>query len=46
MGYIKDLVVDGKSVPAHDFWPSQLITKENIDSAEVKSYGIWSAEVK
>jgi len=46
MGYIKDLVVDGKSVPAHDFWPSQLITKDNIDSAEVKSYGIWSAEVK
>lgn len=46
MDYIKDLVVDGKSVPAHDFWPSQLITKDNIDSAEVKDYGIWSAEVK
>ena len=46
MGYIKDLVVDGKKVPAHDFWPSQLITKDNIDSAEVKTYGIWSAEVK
>lgn len=46
MGYIKDLLVDGKSVPAHDYWPSQLITKDNIDSAEVKQYGIWSAEVK
>jgi len=46
MSYIKDLVVDGKSVPAHDFWPSQLITKENIDSQQVKDYGIWSAEVK
>jgi len=46
MGYIKDLVVDGKKVPAHDYWPSQLITKDNIDSAEVKTYGIWSAEVK
>jgi ribose transport system substrate-binding protein len=46
MGYIKDLVVDGKPVPAHDFWPSQLITKDNIDSPEVKTYGIWSAEVK
>lgn len=46
MGYIKDLVVDGKTVPEHDFWPSQLITKDNIDSAEVKTYGIWSAEVK
>lgn len=46
MGYIKDLLVDGKTVPAHDFWPSQLITKDNIDSDQVKSYGIWSAEVK
>ncbi|MDQ2756348.1 MAG: sugar ABC transporter substrate-binding protein [Actinomycetota bacterium] len=46
MSYVKDLVVDGKSVPQHDFWPSQLITKENIDSAVVKQYGIWSAEVK
>lgn len=46
MGYIKDLMVDGKPVPQHDFWPSQLITKDNIDSAEVKAYGIWSAEVK
>lgn len=46
MSYIKDLLVDGKTVPAHDFWPSQLITKANIDSAQVKAYGIWSAEVK
>lgn len=46
MGYIKDLMVDGKTVPAHDFWPSQLITKDNIDSDQVKTYGIWSAEVK
>ncbi|MGN6243740.1 MAG: sugar ABC transporter substrate-binding protein [Intrasporangium sp.] len=46
MSYIKDLMVDGKSVPAHDYWPSQLITKDNIDSQEVKDYGIWSAEVK
>ncbi len=46
MGYVKDSVVDGKTVPEHDFWPSQLITKDNIDSAEVKTYGIWSAEVK
>ena len=46
MGYIKDLVVDGKSVPAHDYWPSQLITKDNIDSQEVKDYGVWSSEVK
>ncbi len=46
MGYIKDLMVDGKAVPAHAFWPSQLITKANIDSVQVKAYGIWSAEVK
>ncbi|MFG1924646.1 sugar ABC transporter substrate-binding protein [Cryptosporangium sp. NPDC048952] len=46
MGYIKTLIVDGKSVPAHSYWPSIMITKQNIDSAEVKSYGIWSAEVQ
>ena len=46
MGYVKDLVVDGKKVPAHDYWPSQVITKDNLDSAEVKSYGLWSTEVQ
>lgn len=46
IGYVKDLVVDGKKVPAHAFWPSQVITKANIDSAEVKQYGLWSSEVQ
>jgi ribose transport system substrate-binding protein len=46
MGFIKDLLVDGKKVPAHDYWPTILITKDNIDSPEVQKYGLWSAEVK
>jgi len=46
MGFVKDLMVDGKKVPAHDYWPTILIDQKNIDSAEVKTYGIWSAEVK
>jgi ABC-type sugar transport system, periplasmic component len=46
MNYIKGLMVDGKKPPAHDYWPSLLINKDNIDSAEVKDYGIWSAEVQ
>jgi ribose transport system substrate-binding protein len=40
-----DLVADmaaGKSVEKNVEWPSQLITKDNIDSAEVKSYGVWA----
>lgn len=35
----------GKKVGGQIDWPSQLITKENIDSDEVKSYGIWADEV-
>lgn len=46
MNYIKQLVVDGKPVPAHEFWPSMLIDKQNIDSPQVKAYGVWSAEVQ
>jgi ribose transport system substrate-binding protein len=46
MSYIKTLVVDGKSVPEHDYWPSILINQQNIDSQEVKDYGVWSAEVQ
>ncbi|MFL6052594.1 MAG: sugar ABC transporter substrate-binding protein [Actinoallomurus sp.] len=46
MDYVKGLMVDGKKPPAHDYWPSILINKDNIDSDAVKQYGIWSAEVK
>ncbi len=44
--FVKQLVVDGQSVPAHFFWPSKLIDKANIDSPQVKAYGLWSQEVK
>jgi ribose transport system substrate-binding protein len=46
LGFVKDLMVDGKKVPAHDYWPTILITKDNIESKEVQDYGLWSAEVK
>jgi ribose transport system substrate-binding protein len=36
---------DKSKIPAHQFWPHILLTKENIDSAEVKSYGLWADEV-
>lgn len=45
LGYVNDLLVLGKEVPAKDFWPTILIDAENIDSAEVQEYGLWSAEV-
>lgn len=46
LGFVKDLMVDGKKVPAHDYWPTILIDQKNIDSEAVKKYGLWSAEVK
>jgi len=46
LGFVKQLMVDGKQVPAHDFWPSILINKANIDSPAVQQYGLWSQEVK
>ncbi|GAB2878816.1 ribose ABC transporter substrate-binding protein RbsB [Paraburkholderia jirisanensis] len=34
-----------KEVPANYAWPTLLIDKANIDSDEVKKYGLWSLEV-
>jgi ABC-type sugar transport system substrate-binding protein len=42
--YIAELVAGGPSKKLID-WPAQVITKENIDSAEVKEYGIWADEL-
>ena len=36
---------DKSKIPAHEFWPHILITKDNIDSPEVKSYGLWGEAV-
>ncbi|HTK12095.1 MAG TPA: substrate-binding domain-containing protein [Ktedonobacteraceae bacterium] len=36
--------LSGKSVPAHVFYPSQLITADNITSTQVKNYGLWGDE--
>ncbi|MDQ0468147.1 sugar ABC transporter substrate-binding protein [Labrys wisconsinensis] len=36
---------DKSTIPAHQFWPHILLTKDNIDSAEVKAYGLWADEV-
>lgn len=36
---------DKSKIPAHEFWPHILLTKENIDSDEVKKYGLWADEV-
>jgi ribose transport system substrate-binding protein len=36
---------DKTSIPKHEFWPHILLTKENIDSDEVKNYGLWAEEV-
>ena len=36
---------DKSKIPAHEFWPHILITKETIDSPEVKAYGLWGEQV-
>jgi ribose transport system substrate-binding protein len=36
---------DKSKIPAHQFWPHILLTKANIDSDEVKKYGLWAEEV-
>jgi ribose transport system substrate-binding protein len=36
---------DKSKIPAHQFWPHILLTKDNIDSAEVKAYGLWADDV-
>lgn len=36
-------VSKGGKVEARVYYPNMLITKENIDSAEVKEYGLWGA---
>ncbi len=33
---------DKGSIPAHQFWPHILLTKDSIDSAAAKSYGLWA----
>lgn len=33
---------DKSSIPAHQYWPHILLTKDNIDSAAAKSYGLWA----
>ena len=32
-------------IPQHQYWPHILLTKDNIDSAAVKAYGLWGDEV-
>jgi ribose transport system substrate-binding protein len=36
---------DKARIPAHEFWPHILITKDNIGSPEVKAYGLWGEAV-
>ncbi len=36
---------DKSAIPPHAFWPHILITKADIESPEVKSYGLWGESV-
>jgi ribose transport system substrate-binding protein len=44
MDYV-DTMSKGKKISNNIVWPYQAITKANIDSADVKKYGVWANEV-
>jgi ribose transport system substrate-binding protein len=43
--YVEKYLNGDKSIPAHQFWPHLLITKDNIDGPEAKKYGLWGDEM-
>ena len=45
VAYVERYLHGDKSIPAHEFWPHMLITKQTIDGQQVKEYGLWSEEV-
>ena len=36
---------DASKIPAHEFWPHILITKDSIEGPDVKAYGLWGEAV-
>lgn len=44
--FIYQKVVLGKDVPATYYWPTIMLTKDDLDSPQVKEYGLWAEEVK
>ena len=46
MKFIDQQLNEDKTPPKQFFYPTITIDKENIDSQEVKDYGVWSSEVK
>ena len=45
VAYVEQYLHGDKNIPRHQYWPHMLITKANIDSPEVKAYGLWGDEV-
>lgn len=45
VAYVEQYLHGDKKIPAHQYWPHLLLTKNNIDSAQAKTYGLWGDEV-
>jgi ribose transport system substrate-binding protein len=45
VAYVDQYLKGDKDIPKHQYWPHILITKANIDSPEVRKYGLWGDEV-
>lgn len=46
LDFVKQAKEGGGEIPQRFFYPTILIDKANIDSEEVKEYGLWSQEVE
>jgi ribose transport system substrate-binding protein len=45
VAYVETYLHGNKTIPQHQYWPHLLLTKENIDSAAAKAYGLWGDDV-
>ena len=45
VSYIEQYLHGDKNIPRHQFWPHLLLSKQNIDSTDAKSYGLWGDDV-
>lgn len=45
VAYVEQYLHGDKSMPQHQYWPHLLLTKDNVDGAEAKAYGLWGDEV-
>ncbi len=46
VAYVEQYLHGNKNIPAHQYWPHLLLTKDNINSPEAQNYGLWGDEAR